>query len=152
MQQQQETVTGQQQIPPGAGGSNVHDLDLSGSEQQDGTKAPDSENESIWDDDTLQSVRNFSDTLTDIKNRREELNAEKTAAQANLINKGFNKDALHEAIKYANTEEDKRQNFDMTYLYARKALGHPVQDDLFTAAMQQQVKVSNPVNNQSEDE
>ena len=102
------------------------------------------EAESIWDESTLQAVVDFSNKLDEIQLQREELNASKAAAQAQLVNMGFNADALKAAISYAKTPEDKRQNFDLSYQYARRALGCPVQDDLFIAAMQQQVKVQKP--------
>mgnify|MGYP000371465377 CR=1 FL=1 len=57
-----------------------------------------------------------------------------------MIDDGFNKNALEAAIKYAKTPEEKRENWDLTYIYCRKALGAPIQDDLFMAATQQQVK------------
>ncbi len=120
-------------------------IDISGSQYQPGTEVEEeatSDEYSIWDADTLQRVRDFSETVSEVKSAREALNAQLAAAKTKLIDDGFNKDALEAAIKYARTEEDKRQNFDLTYLYCRKALGHPIQDDLFMAATQQQVKVA----------
>ena len=102
------------------------------------------EDESIWDEETLQRVRDFADLTADVKTSREALNAKLAAGKAGLVDDGFNKDALDAAIKYANTPEEKRENFDLTYMYSRKALGVPVQDDLFVAAMQQQVAVPKP--------
>ena len=102
------------------------------------------EDESIWDGETLQRVRDFADLTADVKTSREALNAKLAAGKAGLVDDGFNKDALDAAIKYANTPEEKRENFDLTYMYSRKALGVPVQDDLFVAAMQHQVSVPKP--------
>lgn len=98
--------------------------------------------ESIWDKGTLKKVADFCSLVGDIKNKRDALTAERAAGLAPLIAMGFNKDALEAAIKYAETDENKRENFDLSYLFARKAVGHPVQDDLFVAAAAQQVKVS----------
>ena len=98
--------------------------------------------ESIWDRGTLERVKEFSDLVADVKDSRSALNAKLAAGKTGLIDMGFNKDALEAAIKYSNTPEEKRENFDLSYLFCRKALGHPVQDDLFAAAMQQQVKVT----------
>ena len=97
--------------------------------------------ESIWDQGTLKKVSDFAELVGDVKNECSELNARLAAGKAALIAMGFNKDGLEAAIKYARTDEDKRENFDLSYLFCRKALGHPVQDDLFMAATQQQVKV-----------
>lgn len=99
---------------------------------------------SIWNKDTLRRVKEFAELLDDIADSRAALNAKKAAGKTALIDMGFNQDGLMAAVKYANTPEDKRELFDLTYMYCRRALGVPVQDDLFTAAMQQQVKVSVP--------
>jgi hypothetical protein len=98
--------------------------------------------ESIWNKETMDRVVTFSVLLDDIAVQREALNANKKAGITGLINDGFNQDALEMAIKYSKTPEAKRENFDLTYQFARKALGMPMQDDLFAAAMQEQVKVS----------
>ena len=98
--------------------------------------------ESVWNKATLKLVNDHLKTVNKAKDERAAINARVQASQAVLVDKGFNKDALKAAIAYANTPEEKRQNFDLTYLYARKAVGHPVQDDLFVAAMQEQVNVS----------
>jgi hypothetical protein len=102
--------------------------------------APQTEKESVWDSDTLTEVKEFAQLVDDIADSRAALNAKLAAGKTALIDKGFNKHALAAAIKYAKTEEDKRENFDLTYLYCRKALGVPVQDDLFAAAVEEQVR------------
>lgn len=111
-----------------------------GSEAEDGR----AEEQTIWDRNTMAKVTAFGDTMGEIKTAREKLNARKAAAVTELVDLGFNKDALDAALKYVNTAEEKRENFDLTYIYARQALGQPIQDDLFTAATQQQVRVSKP--------
>lgn len=115
-------------------------VDLDGSEYEGGTEVDDAE--SIWDSGTLARVKKFADLCDEIADSRAALNAKKQAGITSLIDDGFNKDALEAAIKYSKTEEDKRQNFDLTYMFCRKALGVPIQDDLFAAAAQQQVKVA----------
>lgn len=102
------------------------------------------EEESIWDEETLTAVRDFSDELDRIAGERELLNSEKAVATTKLTNMGFNSEALKAAISYHKTPEEKRRNFDLSYQFARRALGCPVQDDLFVAAMQKQVKVKTP--------
>jgi len=99
------------------------------------------EKESVWNTDTLKQVKDFADLTEEIKDSREALNARLAAGKTALIDAGFNKHALEAAIKYARTPEEKRENFDLSYLYCRRALGVPVQDDLFAAAVGEQVKV-----------
>lgn len=77
--------------------------------------------------------------MQEIDDRRAELNASKAEVMAKLVNEGLNKDAVKAAIKYFRTPEDKRTNFDLSYAYARKAFGTPLQDDLFVASAQRQV-------------
>jgi len=98
------------------------------------------EAKSIWNAKTMDRVREFAQTYEDVKEGRDALNAKLAAGKTALIDEGFNKDALDAAMKYARTPETKRENFDLTYLYCRKALGVPVQDDLFSAAVQQHVR------------
>lgn len=97
--------------------------------------------DSIWDQGTLDEVKDFAKLVDEVADSRAALNAKLAAAKASLIDAGFNKDALRAAVSYAKTPEEKRENWDLTYLYCRKALNVPVQDDLFVAAMQHQVKV-----------
>ena len=97
--------------------------------------------ESVWDPGTMQAVKDYAALTDEIADSRAALNAKLAAGKTDLIDKGFNKHALAAAIKYSKTEEDKRENFDLTYLYCRKALGVPVQDDLFAAAVGEQVRV-----------
>lgn len=99
---------------------------------------------SIWNKDTLRRVQEFAKLNDDVANERAELSARLAAGKQSLIAMGFNKDALKAAIKYKNTPEDKRELFDLTYMYCRRALDVPIQDDLFVAAMQQQVTVAVP--------
>lgn len=97
--------------------------------------------ESVWDPGTMQQVKDYAQLTDEIADSRAALNAKLAAGKTALIDAGFNKHALAAAIKYAKTEEDKRENFDLTYLYCRRALGVPVQDDLFAAAVGEHVKV-----------
>jgi len=120
--------------------SNV--ADFSGSRAGDGVK-PNSppEEKTIWNEDTLKKVSAFRETFNDIKEQRQALSDELSAAKSALIALGFNKDGLEAAIKYSNLEEKDRGNWDLTFLYVRRATGHPLQDDLFEAATRQQVEV-----------
>lgn len=106
--------------------------------------------ESIWDKNTMDRVKEFAKLAEEISDSRAALNAKLAAGKTALIDDGFNKDALEAAIKYAKTPEEKRENFDLTYLFCRKALGTPIQDDLFSVATQQQVKVTTTRADESE--
>lgn len=97
--------------------------------------------ESIWGEEALDAVKHFADKMDDIDNQRSQLNAEKAAEQLKLINMGFNNDALKAARAYKKLDDDKKDNFDLSYLFARRAMGNEMQNDLFHAAMKQQVKV-----------
>jgi hypothetical protein len=114
-------------------------VDTSGSDEEEGVQAGD---ESIWDQGTMTRVQDFAKLVDEVGTAREALNAKLAAGKTGLIDDGFNKDALDAAIKYAKTPEEKRENWDLSYMYARKALNVPIQDDLFTHAMSQQVKVT----------
>jgi hypothetical protein len=57
---------------------------------------------------------------------------------------GFNNESLTAALSYANTPEKDRLNWDESYIFARKALGCPLQEDLFMAAMAETVTVEAP--------
>ena len=84
-------------------------------------------------------IREAEANLEVIDDERAELSARKAAIVANMVDKGLNKEAIKAAFKYFRTPEDKRERFDLSYQIARKALGCPVQDDLFVAAAQRQV-------------
>lgn len=129
--------------------SNV--ADFTGSSAGPGTEAGDAlpEEKTIWNEETLKKVSDFRETSNDIKEQRKSLSDKLAAAKSELIALGFNKEGLEAAIKYSNLEEKDRENFDLTYLYVRRATGHPVQDDLFEAATRQQVEV---YKNQNQDE
>lgn len=95
--------------------------------------------DSLYDQEFLNELVEAEKDLAEIDDERAELNARKGEITARLVNKGLNKDAVNAAIKYFRTEEDKRQNFDLSYAITRKALGVPIQDDLFVAAAQRAV-------------
>jgi len=99
------------------------------------------ENDGIWDASTENLLTEYFDFLDEISNKREELNASKAAKTAKLKDLGFNITAVLAAYRYARLDDDKRENFDLSLLYARKVSGHPLQDDLFMAAAQKQVEV-----------
>lgn len=107
--------------------------------EQEGA-APAGLGDSLYDEEFLQLIRDAHARLESIQDKRAELNADKAHIMAALIDKGLNKDAFKAARKYELTPEEKREGYDLSYQIARKALGVPVQDDLFVAAAEQQVK------------
>ena len=119
----------------------VQAVDMTGSEHSEGQPAGDGV-ESIWDNKTMSRIIEFADDVAKAKDERAAITARVAAKKTALIDMGFNKDAVEAAVKYARLEEDKRENFDLSYIFCRKALGTPIQDDLFAAAVQQQVTVT----------
>ena len=96
--------------------------------------------ESMYDPKIIQLIADSEKQLQDIDDKRAELNATKAEVVAKLVAKGLNKDGVKAAIKYYRTAEEKRENFDLSYAVTRKALGVPMQDDLFNAAAMKQVE------------
>ena len=77
--------------------------------------------------------------LSKIKTQRDKLNKQKAEVISNLVDMGLDRNALKAAIAYADTPPDKRGLFDLSYAATRKALGVPLQDDLFVAQVQHAV-------------
>lgn len=100
--------------------------------------------EHVWNNDTLKQISKYGDLIADINKKREALNTQKAAGKAALVEIGFNKESLVAALSYANTPEKDRLNWDESYIFARKALGCPLQEDLFMAAMADTVTVEAP--------
>lgn len=121
--------------------SAAQQVDISGSTESKGNDGL-PEEKSIWNDLTLKKVSDFRETSNSIKEKRKALSDELAAKKSELIALGFNKDGIEAAVKYSNLDESDQENFDITYLYVRRATGHPVQDDLFMEAMKQQIEVA----------
>ena len=100
--------------------------------------------EHVWDSDTLKQIAKYGELIAGITKKREALNTQKAAGKAALVEIGFNKESLTAALSYANTPEKDRLNWDESYIFARKALGCPLQEDLFVAAMADTVTVEVP--------
>ncbi|MCB1789542.1 MAG: hypothetical protein KDJ24_04540 [Gammaproteobacteria bacterium] len=113
-------------------------------EEQKSAKGPrDAEaaiGDSLYDDDFMQQIRDANEKLEAIENKRDELNAQSAAVIAKLKDDGIPKSAFTAARKYIKTKEEKRAGWDLAYQVCRKALGQPMQDDLFEASARQQVK------------
>ena len=97
--------------------------------------------EPSFDKGLMEDIREFAETKASVKAGRDKLNAQLAAALTALVDQGFNKDGIKMAIKYYETSEEKRANFDLSNAFAREALGLPVQGDmLFEASVQRQIK------------
>jgi hypothetical protein len=94
-----------------------------------------------FDKGLMSDIRDFAEIKASVKNGRDKLNAELAAALAALVDKGFNKDGLKAAVKYYETPEENRENFDLSNAFAREALGLPIQGDLlFESSVERQTQ------------
>jgi len=88
------------------------------------------------DEAFLQELRDAVLEMDKINDRRADLNAAKKAIVERLqAEYGCNRHAMKAAIQYCKLDEGKRENFDLTYQVTRRALGAPVQADLFDAQL-----------------
>jgi hypothetical protein len=93
------------------------------------------------DEAFLQKLRDVSAELGDIGAKREELNAQKTALEQGLAaDYGVNVRAMRAAIRYCELSDEQKIGWDLTNQVMRKALGQPVQMDLFEAQVTKAVK------------
>lgn len=95
--------------------------------------------ENSLDQKFLDKIAEAHESLEKIRTQREELNAKKQEVIGDLVDMGLDRNAIKAAMQYVNTPEDKRQLFDLSYAATRKALGVPIQDDLFVAQAQRAV-------------
>jgi uncharacterized protein (UPF0335 family) len=75
-------------------------------------------------------VKKHADEVAHLKKRRSEINDEISAISAKVETYGIPKKAFDDAIRYFETDLDKRANYDTGYQIVREALG--VQMDLFS--------------------
>lgn len=121
----------------------VHDMNQEPMDHEQTATGPGDEQaamgDNLYDQDTLDLIRDVNEKLDAIADEREELNHAKGEAIAKLKNRGIPVDAFTAARKYVKTQEEKRAGWDLAYQFCRKALGEPMQDDLFAAEVQEQV-------------
>lgn len=141
-------------------GSNVTELNTDGSEVKSGTVIDGTSNGAMAQADAerseaenpketplinpsdakfMEKIRKASDELDDIAAQRSELNAKSQAVFARFDRDGLNRHAVRSARAYMKLDPEKRQNYDFSYQVMRKALGAPIQDDLFENYMKNQV-------------
>jgi len=88
------------------------------------------------DEAFLRELRDAAAEMDSINDRRADLNAAKKAIVERLqAEYGCNRHAMKAAMQYVKLPDDKRKNFDLTYQVTRRALGAPVQADLFDAQL-----------------
>jgi hypothetical protein len=94
------------------------------------------------DEKFLSRIKSAVDDLEEIDEKRTELTASKTAIFAQLAaDYAVNKDAMRAAMRYVKLKDDAKQNYDLTYQVCRRALGSPVQMDLFDQQLERAVKI-----------
>ncbi len=104
---------------------------------------PDAEDtiESTWDANTAASLAKYAERVASVTKKRKALNDEMAAGKSDLVVQGFNADAIKAALAYHKASETERANFDLSYIFTRKALGCPVQADLFEQASLEELTV-----------
>jgi len=89
----------------------------------------------------MEQIREAVAELENIDERRAKLSADRSAVLEGLAAEhGVNKHAMLAAIRYADLKDAAKQNWDLTYQVTRKALGVPVQMDLFEAQLERGTK------------
>lgn len=76
-------------------------------------------------------ITKAGETLDEIDTKREKLNAEANVIRTSLKEKGIDVRAFNAARNYKKTDPEKRATFDISYVTSRRALGLPIQGDLF---------------------
>lgn len=106
----------------------------------------------VWSKSQLEQIEAHGALVEDVNKSRKALNDRISASKSELVAIGFNKDALAAAHSYAQTPEKDRLNWDETYIFARRAYGCPIQEDLFMAAMKDDVTVTLPTEKKDDDD
>lgn len=89
----------------------------------------------------MEQIREAVAELENIDERRAKLSADRSAVLEGLAAEhGVNKHAMLAAIRYADLKDAAKQNWDLTYQVTRKALGVPIQMDLFEAQLERGTK------------
>ncbi len=98
---------------------------------------PDDDRVSItWNAETLELVEDFGSTWHDVQKKRKALNTKVDAKKAALIEQGMDGAALKAVIAFSKLTPEEQIAFDETYIFARRAMGFPVQLDMITAMLQ----------------
>lgn len=76
----------------------------------------------------IEDERELKDAAND---KAKQHTANVTAKLKEITAKGWNKDAVKDAIAFKNKAAKDQENYDITYKHMRNVLGHPIQTDLF---------------------
>lgn len=120
--------------------------DTSGSHEEAGTKAEQGQGNNVTplfkqeDPDFMDKLREGADKIAEIQGKRKELNASIAEVMATFENDGLNRHAVKAAIKFIDMNETDQENYDLSYTVMRKALGQPVQGDLFEASVASELR------------
>lgn len=96
-----------------------------------GTAARDSSQEDLQE--KLNRIEESFNRIDQLKNNRAEIQAEIQAAREQIVALGIPKKAFDMACAYSKMDEDQRKGFDTAYAIVRRAIGLPIQADLFEA-------------------
>lgn len=88
------------------------------------------------DPEFLGKLKESADAFEGLKADVRLLNERKAVIIAELESMGIQKDGFRDALKYVSKTEDQQENYDLSYQVTRKALGTPVQMELFDAQIE----------------
>lgn len=83
----------------------------------------------------LEIIHQCAEKIKTLSEDRKAINASVQAVREQVESFGVSKAAFDMAMRYARMDEEQRQGFDVAYAVVRKALGLPIQSDLFNAEL-----------------
>jgi chaperonin GroEL (HSP60 family) len=86
-------------------------------------------------------IRDAVNTVNGAKEDRAESNAVIAEAMASMEAKGIPRKALQWAMTYSEWDSDARAGFDVAYQIVREAIGVPMEDELFNANGEPNLKI-----------
>lgn len=93
--------------------------------------------------DMIALIASTGDRFNEINAQRKELNEEAEELRQELEKRGVDRKAFNNAYAFIKGKEERRAAFDAGYMLCRKALGAPVQDDLFNPDVMAQIVAEN---------
>lgn len=92
----------------------------------------------------LEALREYDVAMDEAQEARAEINARVKAVEEKLVvTYGVNKLALRAARAYSKINEKRQERWDLTYQVTRRAIGAPVQMELFGAQVNETGKRAN---------
>lgn len=115
--------------------------DTTGSQESAGVSTPEKPDVFKQEDPKfMDKLKAAGEKYDAIKGERKKLNASMEELMATFENDGLNRKAVKAAISYVSMNEKDQQNYDLSYTIMRKAMGQPVQGDLFEAKVASEMK------------